>query len=117
MDGSSNQHDCGAELVLQPPSGEQMEYDIRIGFKATNNEAKYEALLAGLRVVSELGVESLDTFNDSQFMVNQVQGDYLAKDPRMMAYLDEVKAMRQRLETSRLVKFPRKKTKRLTSKR
>ncbi|GFS33711.1 hypothetical protein Acr_00g0030180 [Actinidia rufa] len=80
-------------LVLQNPSGEQMEYAIRIGFKATNNEAKYEALLADLRVATELGVNSLDVFNDSQLVVNQVQGDYLAKDTRMMAYLDEADAL------------------------
>ncbi|GFS37978.1 hypothetical protein Acr_00g0055000 [Actinidia rufa] len=92
VDGSSNQHGCGAGLVIQTPSGEQMEYAIRIEFKATSNEAEYEALLASLRVVVELGAQSLEIFNDSQLVVNQVQGDYLAKDARMMAYLDEVKA-------------------------
>ena len=48
VDGSSNQHDCGAWLILQTPLDQQMEYAIRIGFKATNNEAEYEAFLAGL---------------------------------------------------------------------
>ena len=47
-----------------------MEYAIRIEFKATNNEAEYEALLAELRVAIELGVESLDAFSDSQLVVN-----------------------------------------------
>ena len=72
VDGLSNQHGCGARLVLQTPFGEQMEYAIRIGFKATNNEAKYEAFLAGLRVASELGEELLDAFSASQLVVNQV---------------------------------------------
>ena len=36
-----------------------MEYAIHIEFKATTNEAKYEALLTGLRVAIEIGVESL----------------------------------------------------------
>ena len=62
-----------------------MEYAIRIGFKATKNEAKYEAFLVGLRVATELWVEPLDAFSDSQLVVNQVQGDYLAKDLWMMA--------------------------------
>ncbi|GFZ14451.1 hypothetical protein Acr_24g0006410 [Actinidia rufa] len=61
-----------------------MEYTIRIGFKATNNEAEYKALLAGVKVATELGVESLDAFNDSQLVVNQVKGDYLTKDARMI---------------------------------
>ena len=81
------------ELVLQTPSSEQMEYTIRIGFKATNNKAEYEAFLIGLKIAIKLRVESLDTFSDFQLVVNQVQEDYLAKDFRMVAYLDEVKAM------------------------
>ena len=80
VDGSSNQHGYGVELVLQTPSGEQMEYAILIGFKANNNEAEYEALLTRLRVTTDLGVEFLDAFNDSQLVMNQVQGDYFAKD-------------------------------------
>ena len=46
VDGSSNQHGCGTGLVLQTPYGEKMEYAMRVGFKATNNEAEYRALLA-----------------------------------------------------------------------
>ena len=42
-----------------------MEYAISIGFKATNNEAEYEALLDELRVATKLGVKSLDTYSDS----------------------------------------------------
>ena len=44
-----------------------------IGFKATNNEAEYETLLAELRVVRELEVESLKAYSDSQLVVNHVQ--------------------------------------------
>ena len=76
----SNQHGYGAGLVLQFLSGEPMEYAIRIRFKASNNEAEYEALLTGLRVAIELEVESQDAYSDSQLIINQVQGDYLAKD-------------------------------------
>ena len=65
MDGSSNQHGCGASLVLQTPLWEQIGYAILIGFKATSNEAEYEALIAGLRVMTELELESLDAYSDS----------------------------------------------------
>ena len=50
-----------------------MEYAIRIGFKATNNEAEYEALLTGLRVVEKLGVESLDAYSDSMSRPDQTK--------------------------------------------
>ncbi|GFY96586.1 hypothetical protein Acr_11g0008920 [Actinidia rufa] len=107
VDGSSNQHGCGAGLVIRAPSGEQMEYAIRMGFKATNNEAEYEALLAGLRVATELGAQSLEVFSDSQLVVNQVQGDYLAKDARMIAYLGEVKAVSAKIKEFKIHQIPR----------
>ena len=62
-----------------------MEYTIRIGFKATNNEGEYEAFLTRLRVATKMGVESLDIFCNSQLIISQVQVDYLAKDLRMVA--------------------------------
>ena len=65
IDESFNQNDYGVGLVLQPPLDEQMEYVVRIRFKAINNEAEYEALVAGSRDATKLGVESLDVFNDS----------------------------------------------------
>ncbi|GFY80993.1 hypothetical protein Acr_01g0008020 [Actinidia rufa] len=107
VDGSSNQHGCGAGLVIRAPSGEQMEYAIRMGFKATNNEAEYEALLAGLRIATELGAQSLEVFSDSQLVVNQVQGDYLAKDARMIAYLGEVKAVSAKIKEFKIYQIPR----------
>ncbi|GFS38239.1 hypothetical protein Acr_00g0056410 [Actinidia rufa] len=98
VDGLSNQHGCGTGFVLQTPSGKQIEYAIRIGFKATNSEATYEALLSRLRAATELGVDALNVFSESQLMVNQIQGDYLSKDARMVAYLDEVKTMTTKIQ-------------------
>ncbi|XP_057503539.1 uncharacterized protein LOC130787093 [Actinidia eriantha] len=111
VDGSSNQHGCGARLVLQTPTCEQMEHALRIGFKATNNEAEYEALLAGLRMATGLGVDSLDAFSDSQLVVNQVQVEYFAKDSRMIAYLDEVKIMMGKIKNFKIRQIPREENK------
>ena len=88
-----------------------MEYAICIGCKATNNDAKYEALLTRLRVTTELGVESLDAYSDSHLIVNQVQGDYLAKNFLMVAYLDEVKAMSIKIKDFKIHKIPREENK------
>ncbi|GFY87299.1 hypothetical protein Acr_05g0009380 [Actinidia rufa] len=107
MDGSYNLHGCGAGLVLQSPSREQMEYAIHIGFKATNNEEEYETFLTELRVTTELEVESLNAYSDSQLIMNQVQGDYLAKDLCMLAYLDEVKAMMMKIKDFKIRQIPK----------
>ena len=88
-----------------------MAYTIRIGFKASNNEVEYEALLTRLRVATELGVESLNAFSDSQLVVNQVQRDYLAKDLLMVTYLDEVKAISTKIKDFKISQIPREEKK------
>ena len=50
-----------------------------------------------------MGVDSLDAFSDSQLVVNQVQEDYLAKDTRMVAYLDEVKTIFGKIKDFRIL--------------
>ena len=60
-------------------------------FKASNNEAEYEALIAGLNLARELGVKNMKIHSDSQLVVNQVNGEYQAKEDNMASYLEEVR--------------------------
>ena len=46
-DGSSNQHSGGTGVVILTPEGDKIECMIRLDFPTTNNEAEYEALVAG----------------------------------------------------------------------
>ena len=48
VDGSSNRKRAGAGLLLVSPEGIRIHGILRFGFKATNNESEYEALLVGL---------------------------------------------------------------------
>jgi ribonuclease HI len=43
-------------VLLLTPDGEQFKYVVHLDFKATNNMAKYEALIVGLSTVLSLGV-------------------------------------------------------------
>ncbi|CAL8152094.1 unnamed protein product [Prunus armeniaca] len=72
MDGSSNRQGSGAGLVLKTPDDTTIEYAIRFQFRASNNEAEYEALLVGLRLTQSSGAERLMICSDSQLVVNQV---------------------------------------------
>ena len=55
-----------------------MDCALRFGFKASNNEAKYEVLIAGLELAKEMKVELLDIFSDSQLVVCQINEEYQA---------------------------------------
>jgi len=48
VDGSSNQQGCGAGIVLEGPNGVLIEQALRFAFKASNNQAEYEVLVAGM---------------------------------------------------------------------
>ncbi|KAH7842014.1 hypothetical protein Vadar_000502 [Vaccinium darrowii] len=61
-----------------------------IGFPATNNDAKYEALIAGLRLAVALGVEELQVYSDSMLVVSQLNSDYGSGDARMLKYISHV---------------------------
>ena len=51
VDGAANQRGSGVGLVLVSPEKTIIEKSLRLGFSATNNETKYEALLQGMVMV------------------------------------------------------------------
>ena len=69
MDGFSNEGGSGAGLILVSPEGHRMHCTLRFGFKASNNEAEYEALIARINLAKEMKVESLEIYSDSQLVV------------------------------------------------
>ena len=50
VDGSSNDGGPGAGLILISNEGHWIHCALRFGFKASNNEAEYEALIAELKL-------------------------------------------------------------------
>ena len=81
MDGASSAMGAGARIVIITLEGIRVKHSFRLGFKAFNNEAEYEALLAGLRVVLDLGAWDVKVYLDLRLVVNQVEGSIEAKDP------------------------------------
>ncbi|KAJ9543906.1 hypothetical protein OSB04_023613 [Centaurea solstitialis] len=107
FDGSSNIRGCGLGIVLKSSQGGNIVYSIRCEFKATNNEAEYEALIVGLDIAFRLGAKQLYVRSDSLLVVNQVNGDFQAKDSKMMSYLKAVKDRIARFEHFLIEQIPR----------
>nr|GEX81251.1 reverse transcriptase domain-containing protein [Tanacetum cinerariifolium] len=78
-DGSSCIDGSGAGLIITNPKGTKFTYALRFRFNATNNEAEYEALIAGLRIAKQMGVKNLQANVDSRLVANQVNETYVAK--------------------------------------
>ena len=64
FDGSLMNKGASAGLVFISPLRVRMRYMVCIHF-SSNNVAKYEALINGLRIAIELGIQRLDIRGDS----------------------------------------------------
>ncbi|GJY54394.1 reverse transcriptase domain-containing protein [Tanacetum coccineum] len=92
-DGSPCLEGSGAGLILTNLDGMEFTYALRFKFDASNNEAKYESLVAGLRIAEKMGVKNLVTKVDSHLVANQINGSYIAKEQSMIQYLEKAKAL------------------------
>ncbi|XP_074301041.1 uncharacterized protein LOC141632388 [Silene latifolia] len=107
VDGASNMKGAGVGLVLKSPQGDLLVQAVRCEFKATNNEAEYEALILGLQLALDLKIRHLQVYSDSQLIVNHVNNSYAARDPTMMAYLEIAEALKLRFQTFNIKQIPR----------
>ncbi|XP_071739240.1 uncharacterized protein [Rutidosis leptorrhynchoides] len=92
-DGASSEDGPGIGLLLVSPNGEEITYAIRLKFAASNNEAEYEALIAGLRLAKSIDVRQLTAYVDSQLVPIQLNDSFEARDTSMQKYLELTKAL------------------------
>lgn len=107
VDGASNEDGSGAGVLLVDPNGKKWAYALRFNFKATNNEAEYEALIAGLRIVKFMQVQCINVFSDYQIVVQQVRGTYEARDVNLKKYLTVVRSLVKALGQVTIRQIPR----------
>ncbi|GJY95402.1 reverse transcriptase domain-containing protein [Tanacetum coccineum] len=97
-DGSSCVDGSGAGLILTNPEGTKFTYALRFEFNAPNNEAEYEARIAGLRIAEQMRIKNLQTYVDSRLVANQVNGSYVLvevlneksiKDAKVLTIVEE----------------------------
>ncbi|XP_073129182.1 uncharacterized protein [Henckelia pumila] len=68
VDGSSNSEGCGVGVLLISPQGDDIRLAVRLDFRASNNEAEYEAVLIGLRAAKQVGAARIHLYSDSQLV-------------------------------------------------
>ncbi|GJU20108.1 reverse transcriptase domain-containing protein [Tanacetum coccineum] len=91
VDGASSFKGFGAGLVLISLTKTEYTYALRLNFESTNNQAEYEALLAGLRISKKVGVQSLSVNVDSILVASQINDNYEACKENMIRNLSKAK--------------------------
>jgi ribonuclease HI len=108
FDSSVMKTGASAGLLFVSPLGEHMRYAVRLHFPASNNMAKYEALLCGLKIAIEIGVKRLDVRGDSQLVIDQVMKNASCHDDKMEAYCKAVRALEDKFYGIELNHVPRR---------
>ncbi|MDE1869720.1 MAG: ribonuclease HI family protein [Candidatus Micrarchaeota archaeon] len=75
----------------------------------TNNIAEYLAIIAALKkVLSEYGEQSeVKLFSDSELVINQLQGNYKVRDPKLKALHKEAHQIISKLKSCSFANVPR----------
>jgi ribonuclease HI len=75
--------------VLISPSNVSFDFSSRLKTYCTNNQAEYEALLFGLKLLNCMGVKHVKAFGDSQLVVQEVLEEYQCFDGIKNSYLEK----------------------------
>ena len=65
-------------------------YSYKLAFDCSNNEAEYDALIAGLKILRKLNAKRISMYGDSELVIKQVEGEYQTKHHQMQAYRNAV---------------------------
>ena len=76
-----------------------MEYALKFQYKTTNNEAKYEVIIAGLQLCKTLEAKYVSLNNDSNLVVDQILRKYEAREVIMVKYLVKCKELISEFES------------------
>ncbi|CAL2228300.1 unnamed protein product [Prunus armeniaca] len=87
FDGSKTDIVSEAGIVLEEPLKIRYCYSFQLDFQCTNNKAEYEALIIGLEMLVELGIQSVEILGDSMLVLKQIVGEYKCLSPSLAVYL------------------------------
>ncbi|KAH9684964.1 Ribonuclease H [Citrus sinensis] len=107
VDGSLGEQGSGVGIVLEGPEGEKISYAVKLEFTATNNQAEYEALIAGLELAKAVKADKVKIRIDPQLVANHVSERFQPRDEKMEQYLKKVRQMMRKFEAVEVIQIPK----------
>src|SRR5579885_307026 len=97
--------------VVYDAGGKELHHVSRRIGETTNNQAEYQALIAGLQTAAELGGDELVVHMDSELVVRQVQGKYKVREESLKEPMMQVLRLLNKFQRVEFVHVPREKNK------
>ena len=113
-DGASRGNPGPASIgaVVYDPSGREAHTVSRRLGRATNNEAEYQAAIAGLEAALALGARKVRLLLDSELVVRQLEYRYRVRNPRLRPFFERLVDLRRRFDAFEVQSVPRAENKR-----
>ena len=80
-------------IYITDKSGNELYSFAKCIGNGTNNRAEYRALIKGLKLCRKLPRHQVSCLSDSKLVINQLNGIYQVKNPKMKKYYLKVKAL------------------------
>ena len=107
FDGAVNQYGNGIEILLITPEGSHTPLAIKLNFKATNNMNEYDACIAGMEVLRELGIKEAKVFGDSTLVIAQAQKLWKVKEEHLKPYQQYLENLTKTFDKIECIIIPR----------
>ncbi|XP_042404964.1 uncharacterized protein LOC121995243 [Zingiber officinale] len=107
VDGSSTRLGSGIGILLISPQEERVQLSVRLDYRATNNEAEYEALIAGLQAARHVGASRVMIYSDSQLAAQQLSGTFEINNARLKLYTEAFEKLKANFSDVVIQKIPR----------
>ena len=107
FDGATNKKGAGACIWIRHPMGEPKFLSYKLNFKCTNNVAKYDALILGLKALKDLQSQRINIQGYSELVIKKVRGSYQSKHPRLRSYRNLVLDLMEGFKECQFIVIPR----------
>lgn len=98
---------AGIGVVIENEAGQVVQRVARAIGRRTNNQAEYEAVIAGLGAAYALKAEQVTLMLDSELVAKQLRGEYKIKNADLERLSRRARSLLQRFARVRIVHVPR----------
>ncbi|XP_075103512.1 uncharacterized protein LOC142178083 [Nicotiana tabacum] len=96
FDGATNFKGVGIAAVWVSETGQHYSVSTKLKFSCTNNMAKYEDCILGLKLAIDINIQELLVIGDSDLLVHQVLREWATKNTKILPYLHRIKRLIKR---------------------